>query len=78
MLAIVESIAHFSKLLGIKTIAEYVSSEEIMRVCQSAGLDYLQGFHTGKPQPRLLGLPERNQSAECRIDRVIDEEVVSG
>ncbi|MFA6144184.1 MAG: bifunctional diguanylate cyclase/phosphodiesterase [Sulfurimonas sp.] len=51
---IVESIVDFSSKLGVKTIAEYVSSEEIFTKIKSMGVDYSQGYYTGKPAP----LPE--------------------
>jgi diguanylate cyclase (GGDEF)-like protein len=54
MVAIVESIVHFAKQLGIKTIAEYVSSEAIFLEAKRIGLDYLQGYYIGKPKPYLV------------------------
>jgi len=54
MVAIVESIVYFAKQLGIKTIAEYVSSEAIFYEAKRIGLDYLQGYYIGKPRPYLV------------------------
>jgi EAL domain-containing protein (putative c-di-GMP-specific phosphodiesterase class I) len=54
MVAIVESIVYFAKQLGIKTIAEYVSSEAIFLEAKRIGLDYLQGYYTGKPKTYLI------------------------
>jgi diguanylate cyclase (GGDEF)-like protein len=54
MVAIVESIAYFAKQIGIKTIAEYVSSEAIFLEAKRIGLDYLQGYYIGKPKPYLV------------------------
>lgn len=48
---VVESIAHLSSKLGVKTIAEFVSSEEIYMKIKSIGITYSQGYHTGKPEP---------------------------
>ncbi|MCX6073380.1 MAG: EAL domain-containing protein [Campylobacterales bacterium] len=48
---LVESIADFSSKLGVKTIAEYVSSEEIFTKIKSIGVTYSQGYYTGKPAP---------------------------
>ncbi|WP_457592978.1 EAL domain-containing protein [Hydrogenimonas sp.] len=48
---LVESIVHFAKKLGIRTIAEYVESEEIANMCAELGIDYLQGYYIGKPEP---------------------------
>ncbi len=48
---LVESIVHFAKKLGIETIAEYVENEEIADMCRELGIDYLQGYYIGKPEP---------------------------
>ena len=37
--------------LGKKTIAEFVASAEIQQVCIDQGVDYLQGYHVGRPAP---------------------------
>ncbi len=46
---IVSTIVDFSNKLGIQTIAEFVSSEEIFSIVKSMGIDYSQGFYIGKP-----------------------------
>jgi len=46
---IVSTIVDFSKKLGIKTIAEFVSSVEIYKVIRELDIDYSQGFFVGKP-----------------------------
>ena len=46
---IVETIAQFCKKLGIKTVAEFVCSEEIYNTAKKLGIDYMQGYHFGKP-----------------------------
>ncbi|MGM0622936.1 MAG: bifunctional diguanylate cyclase/phosphodiesterase [Campylobacterota bacterium] len=48
--SIVESIVLFAKEQKIKTVAEFVSSQEIAAVVIELGVDYLQGFHVGKPK----------------------------
>jgi len=47
---IVEAISQFCTKLGIKTVAEFVSSEEIYKTVKSLGIDYVQGYHFGKPE----------------------------
>lgn len=54
MVAIVESIVYFAQQLGIKTIAEYVSSESIFLEARQIGLDYVQGYYIGEPKPVLV------------------------
>jgi c-di-GMP phosphodiesterase len=39
--------------LQIKTIAEFVEDEEILRYLQSIGIDYSQGYYIGKPSPTI-------------------------
>ena len=47
---ILESMVKICHDLGIKTIAEYISDESIMKVAKSIGVDYLQGFHLHQPE----------------------------
>lgn len=46
---VLESIADFASKLGIKTIAEFVSSEELFQHVKTIGITYSQGYYTGKP-----------------------------
>jgi EAL domain-containing protein (putative c-di-GMP-specific phosphodiesterase class I) len=48
---IVETIVDFSKKIGAKTIAEFVSDEAIYTAIKEIGVDYSQGYYTGKPEP---------------------------
>jgi len=48
-LEIVKAIISFTKKMGIKTIAEFVSSKEIFDVVKSLGIDYSQGFYFSLP-----------------------------
>ncbi len=45
---IVETISQFCKKLGVKTVAEFVSSESIYLTAKNLGIDYMQGWHFGK------------------------------
>jgi len=47
---VVESIVNFAKKIGAKTIAEFVSSEDIYNAVKEMGVDYSQGFFTGRPK----------------------------
>ena len=44
---IIEAIVHFARELGIATIAEYVSSEELQERVVALGIDYSQGYLWG-------------------------------
>ena len=45
----VETITALARKLNILTIAEFVSSQEILDIVTALGVDYAQGFHLGKP-----------------------------
>ncbi len=47
----VETIVSLARKLNVETIAEFVSSEDILDMVKSLGVDYAQGFHLGKPLP---------------------------
>jgi PAS domain S-box-containing protein len=47
---VVESIKLFATRQNIKTVAEFVSTPEILKVIQEIGIDYSQGFLLGKPE----------------------------
>ena len=49
---IVETIADFSKKFGFKTVAEFVSSEEIYKKIKELDIDFCQGYHFGKPESK--------------------------
>ncbi len=49
--SIVELIIGFAKRQNIETVAEFVESEIIADTVEKLGVDYLQGYHIGKPAP---------------------------
>jgi EAL domain-containing protein (putative c-di-GMP-specific phosphodiesterase class I) len=51
--AIVKSIASLAESLGIKTIAEYVETKEILGHVEATGIDYAQGYYIQRPSPYL-------------------------
>jgi len=40
----VSSINEMAHVMGMKTIAEYVENEEIIKCIKEIGIDYMQGF----------------------------------
>lgn len=46
---IVETIVDFAAKIGTRTIAEFVSDEATFNAVKELGIDYAQGYHTGKP-----------------------------
>lgn len=49
--AFIEGIVSVAKKMGIKTIAEFVENEEVLKVVKDLGIDYAQGYYFGKPEP---------------------------
>ncbi len=49
--AIVRAIQSLARTLGIRTVAESVESADDLEVLQELGVDYVQGFHLGRPVP---------------------------
>jgi EAL domain-containing protein (putative c-di-GMP-specific phosphodiesterase class I) len=47
--AIVSAINDIGHEIGLTTIAEYVESEEVLRILEQLGVDYVQGFAVEKP-----------------------------
>lgn len=47
----VESIANVAKAMNIKTVAEFVENERIVELLTDISVDYVQGYHIGKPKP---------------------------
>jgi len=49
--ALVESINQVGHVMGIKTIAEYVETPEILQKLREMGVDFVQGYAVAKPIP---------------------------
>ena len=47
---LVRSINEIGHVMGKRTIAEFVESEEILAALGEIGVDYAQGFELGKPK----------------------------
>jgi diguanylate cyclase (GGDEF)-like protein len=50
---IIAAIVGLARKLEIKTIAEYVSDENVFETLAFLGVDYLQGYYFGKPQQQI-------------------------
>jgi EAL domain-containing protein (putative c-di-GMP-specific phosphodiesterase class I) len=40
-------------VLGKKTIAEFVQNQETISMLEGAGVDFVQGYHVGRPDELL-------------------------
>lgn len=54
---IVQSIVRLAKMLNVKTVAEFVTTEALRTQLQSLGVDYVQGYAIGMPQPIAMMYP---------------------
>ncbi|RLA83025.1 MAG: hypothetical protein DRG78_05565 [Epsilonproteobacteria bacterium] len=51
--SLVSAIVKFAKELGIKTIAEHITSESIFKSCIDLGIDEFQGYYFSEPIERI-------------------------
>ena len=51
--AFTKSIVTLAKELNIQTIAEYVEDRAVLDAVLEFGIDYAQGYHIGRPGPKL-------------------------
>jgi EAL domain-containing protein (putative c-di-GMP-specific phosphodiesterase class I) len=49
--AMVKSINEIGHVMDMKTIAEFVETDEIKNKLIEIGVDYVQGYRIGKPEP---------------------------
>jgi diguanylate cyclase (GGDEF)-like protein/PAS domain S-box-containing protein len=61
-LAMVKSINDIGKVMGKRTIAEFVETDGILEKLREIGVDYAQGYRIGRPKPldRLLTVESRD------------------
>ena len=49
--AMVEGIQKISRVMGLKTIAEFAATESVLNTLRTIGIDYAQGYALQKPEP---------------------------
>ncbi len=49
--SIVESIAQIGRVMGLKTIAEFVENDAILQEARDCGIDFVQGYGIERPRP---------------------------
>lgn len=67
--AMVAAINEVGHVMGIKTIAEYVENDQIIRKLQDINVDYGQGYGIEQPKPleEILSLNENEKSPALKI-----------
>ena len=49
--AMVETIHRIGGIMGVRTVAECVENESVLAALALIGVDFVQGFHIGRPMP---------------------------
>ena len=64
---LVKHMVEIANSLGLYTIAEYVENEETLQILSGYGIDAVQGYHLGRPEPArkadAASVPERAPAA---------------
>jgi diguanylate cyclase (GGDEF)-like protein/PAS domain S-box-containing protein len=60
---VVRAVVDIARGLGAETVAEFVQDDETLALLRDFGVDYAQGFHTGRPGPLEVVLPQLETSA---------------
>lgn len=80
-LAIVEAITELARNLGMKSIAEWVEDSETVEVLARVGVDYVQGYAIGRPQPAsriLAGDSAASFIEDMLVARFVREALAGG
>ncbi|MGX5839966.1 EAL domain-containing protein [Mesorhizobium sp. ArgA1] len=64
--AMVEMIHHIGKVMGKRTIAEFVESDGIIAALKTIGVDYAQGYAIARPQPFNASVTLLNPAAPAK------------
>jgi EAL domain-containing protein (putative c-di-GMP-specific phosphodiesterase class I) len=60
---VIKAVVDIARGLGKSTVAEMVGDEETLELVRRLGVDFVQGFHIGKPAPLARWLVERPKPA---------------
>ena len=66
--AMVKSINEVGQVMGIKTIAEYAASDDIINCLKEIGVDQAQGYAVSMPTPLSSMEDEKTQTTQEDID----------
>jgi diguanylate cyclase (GGDEF)-like protein/PAS domain S-box-containing protein len=63
---VIQAVVDIARGLGKRTVAEMVGDEETMTLVRNLGVDFVQGFHIGRPAPLARWLVESKPAADKR------------
>jgi len=69
--AMVAAVAEVGKVMGLKTIAEFVEDQATLQLLQTMGVDYAQGYVVMKPVPLADELQRLRRSCAAESDAVV-------
>ncbi len=67
----VASVCRIAKVMGIKTVAEYVEDDTILALLRELGVDYAQGYGISEPAPLSSRFPESLEDIPCPASEAI-------
>ncbi|MEU8259466.1 EAL domain-containing protein [Micromonospora sp. NPDC048999] len=65
--AVVSNLVELCHTLGIRVAAEYVQDEETIELLKSSGVDFAQGYQTGRPEPIAVSPEQQVQTIEFEL-----------
>ena len=68
---VIEAVVGIARGLGKRTVAEMVGDQETLELVRSLGVDFVQGFHLGRPAPLARWLVDRKPAADRRRHPII-------
>jgi EAL domain-containing protein (putative c-di-GMP-specific phosphodiesterase class I) len=63
---VIQAVVDIARGLGKRTVAEMVGDEETMTLVRNLGVDFVQGFHIGRPAPLQRWVVERKPAPDRR------------
>lgn len=75
--AVVSKLVELCHTLGIHVAAEYVQDEETLELLRSWGVDFAQGYGTGRPEPIAVNPKQQVQTIELEL-RLPPEQIAMG
>jgi Amt family ammonium transporter len=70
--AMVQAIHALGRAMHIATIAEWVETPTLRHLIETLGIDYMQGYELGKPEPLTLYLERQGRAMSARAPQPND------